>query len=66
MVVPTTKTGDSSNVNLPASTLSPSAPEVWCSFSVISNTVSDISNSLSMPLKNPINDAVVVLIMHIL
>jgi hypothetical protein len=64
MVVPGTKIGDSSKVNLPAS-LSLAASLDW-SFFVTSKTVSDIPKSFNMTLRNPKNHAVMVVILAIL
>jgi len=64
MVVPGTKIGDSSKVNLPAS-LSLAASLDW-SFFVTSKTVSDIPKSFNMTLGNPKSHAVMVVILAIL
>ena len=66
MVVPSTKIGDSSKVNLPASTSWAPLLEVDLSFFVTSKTVSDILKSLRMTLRNPNNHAVIVVILSIL
>jgi hypothetical protein len=64
MAVPGKKIGDSSKVNLPASS-SLAAPLDW-SFFVTSKTVSDILKSLNMTHRNPNNHAVKVVILAIL
>jgi hypothetical protein len=64
MVVPGTKIGDSSKVNLPAS-LSFVESLDW-SFFVTSKTVSEIPKSFNTTLKNPKNHAVMAVILAIL
>jgi hypothetical protein len=64
MVVPSTKLGDSSKVNLPAS--SSLAASLDCSFFVTSKAVSDILKSLNMTLKNPKKHVVMLVILVIL